>query len=118
MSWLFRNPGNYLQRSEIIASLGIKISIRYNHRSAVVLSPDSKIGYNTLLMPNVVIGCGVKIGNHCIVLSNTVIAHDNTLGIIVVSVRTFPSGNVLSEQSVTLVLAYQSVIMLESGAGL
>ncbi|MDO8748393.1 MAG: NeuD/PglB/VioB family sugar acetyltransferase [Candidatus Omnitrophota bacterium] len=75
------NPGNYLQRSEIIASLGIKKSqfatIIDPH---VVLSPDSKIGYNTLLMPNVVIGCGVKIGNHCIVLSNTVIAHDSTVG--------------------------------------
>ena len=75
------NPDNYLKRSHIIKGLGI-----HHSRFAtlidptVVLSPDSEIGYNSLLMANVVISCGVKIGNHCVILPNTVISHDSAVG--------------------------------------
>ncbi|MGB2706358.1 MAG: acetyltransferase [Candidatus Omnitrophota bacterium] len=75
------NPDNYLRRREIIERLNLDkgrfISII---DPSVIISPDAKIGYNTLIMPNVVITCGVKIGNHCIVLPNTSILHNSIIG--------------------------------------
>ena len=74
------SPNNYLRRRDIINSLNIEISrfATIIHPS-VVTAPDSKIGYNTLVMPYSVISCAVKIGNHCIILPNSVIAHDSTV---------------------------------------
>lgn len=75
------NPANYLKRKEIISSLNIGPSrfATIVHPS-VVISADSKIGYNTLLMPNVVISCDAEVGNHCMILPNTVISHSSIVG--------------------------------------
>jgi sugar O-acyltransferase (sialic acid O-acetyltransferase NeuD family) len=75
------NPDKYLQRKEVIEGLSLESS-RFSRiiHPTVVISTDSKIGYNTILMPNVVISCGVTIGNHCVILPNTVISHDSSVG--------------------------------------
>lgn len=75
------NPANFLKRKEIIKDLGIG-----EDRFAAIIdpsvnvSPDAKIGRNTLVMPNCVISCAVTIGSHCIILPNTVVSHDSNIG--------------------------------------
>ncbi|OGX33648.1 MAG: hypothetical protein A3C36_01935 [Omnitrophica WOR_2 bacterium RIFCSPHIGHO2_02_FULL_52_10] len=74
------NPGNYLKRRDVIEGLDLKKDrfARVLAPSAVI-SPDAKIGYNTLLLANVVVGCGATIGNHCIILPNTTLGHDSVI---------------------------------------
>ena len=75
------NAVNYLERRNIIMSLGIE-----RERFATIIHPsvivaeDAEIGYNVTVMPNVFIGCGAKIGNHCVILPNTVVSHDSKVG--------------------------------------
>lgn len=75
------SPQNYGSRDEIITSLGIEPErfATIVHPS-VCLSPDAKIGCNTIIMANAVISCGVSIGNHCVILPNTVVSHDSVVG--------------------------------------
>jgi sugar O-acyltransferase (sialic acid O-acetyltransferase NeuD family) len=75
------NPDTFRNRKNIIKSLNIERSrfAKIIHPS-VTISPDAKIGYNTLFMANVVISCGVEIGNHCFSLPNTVFSHDAIIG--------------------------------------
>lgn len=74
------NPRNYLKRRHIIEGLDLRPDrfARVLAPSAVI-SPDAKIGYNTLLMANVAVGCGATIGSHCIILPNTTIGHDSVI---------------------------------------
>ena len=75
------NPKNFLIRSQIISQLNQPLDrfISIIDPNAQI-SPDAKIGLNSVLMANVVVSCSVKIGNHCIVLPNTVISHDSYIG--------------------------------------
>ncbi len=72
---------NYGRRKAIIEELKIEPD-RFATiiHPGVMLSPDAKIGYNTLIMPFGVVSCGVKIGNHCVILSQTTISHDSSIG--------------------------------------
>lgn len=75
------NPNTFLERKKIIEDL----KIRKERFATIVdpsatISPDAKIGHNTLLMAKVFISCAVTIGDHCIVLPNTVISHDSAVG--------------------------------------
>lgn len=74
------NAGDYLKRRHIIEGLDLKKD-RFAQVLApsVVISPDAKIGYNTLLLANVVVGCGASVGNHCIILPNTTLGHDSVI---------------------------------------
>lgn len=90
------NPGNYLERKNIIGSLKIDESrlVTILHPT-VSVSGDARIGFNTLIMSNTVISCGVKIGNHCIILPNTVVAHDTSIGdYSIIGANVTISGNV------------------------
>lgn len=75
------NPENFLRRSNIIALLGVRLDrfVTIIDPSARI-SPNAKIGKNTVLMANVVVSCSVEIGDHCIVLPNSVISHDSQVG--------------------------------------
>jgi sugar O-acyltransferase (sialic acid O-acetyltransferase NeuD family) len=75
------NPENFLERAKTIALLHVSPDrfVTIIDPSARI-SPDAKIGKNTLLMANVVISCSVEIGDHCVVLPNTVISHDSHVG--------------------------------------
>ncbi len=74
------NPQNYLKRKDVIDRLDLK-----QERFARIISPtavvsqDTEIGYNTLLLANVVVGSAVSIGSHCIILPNTTVGHDSTI---------------------------------------
>ncbi|MFA5087833.1 MAG: NeuD/PglB/VioB family sugar acetyltransferase [Candidatus Omnitrophota bacterium] len=74
------NPNNYLRRKEIIDNLGIEKS-RFASivHPTVIVFPDAKIGYNTLLITNIYVGSRASIGNNCIVLPNTTVAHDSVI---------------------------------------
>jgi len=74
------NPRNYLKRRHIIDGLDLKVE-RFAQilSSTAFVSPDAKIGFNTILLPSVVVGCGASIGNHCIILPNTTIGHDSVI---------------------------------------
>jgi len=75
------NPSQYLKRKEIIDGLAVEKSrfTQVIHPSAIV-SPDSKVGTNSLIMANVVVTSHVTIGDHCIILPNTTISHDSVVG--------------------------------------
>jgi len=75
------NPDNFLKRKDIIGSLKLEES-RFATiiDPSVTLSPDAKVGRNTLLMSNVIVSCGVTIGEHCVVLPNTAVLHDSVVG--------------------------------------
>ncbi|MEY2192758.1 acetyltransferase [Neobacillus sp. BF23-41] len=49
------------------------------HRSAII-SPSSKIGHGTVVMPNSVINAETIIGNHSIINTSSVIEHDSIVG--------------------------------------
>lgn len=75
------NPDNFLKRKEIIDSLNLeKDRFATIIDPSVTVSPDAKIGCNTLLMSNVIASCGVTIGEHCVILPNTSVLHDSTVG--------------------------------------
>ena len=76
------NPDNYLKRADIIQGLGVLKSETFAQiiHPSVKISPDSKIGLNTLLMANIVVSASVNIGSHCVILPNTVISHDSRIG--------------------------------------
>jgi len=75
------SPHNFLKRKEIIENLKVdRERFATIIDPSVALSPDAKVGCNTLLMANVVISCAVTIGNHCIILPNTVVSHDSVVG--------------------------------------
>lgn len=75
------HPDNYLKRRESIESLKLnKSRFATIIDPSVTLSPDAKVGCNTLLMANIVVSCGVSIGEHCVVLPNTAILHDSAIG--------------------------------------
>jgi len=83
-AWILAVPGNaaqHLQRKGIIDGLAVEASrfTQVIHPSAIV-SPDSKIGTNSLIMANVVITSQVTIGDHCIILPNTTVSHDSVVG--------------------------------------
>lgn len=71
------SPVTYLQRRNIIESLGLP-----EDRFATIISPKasvsnfSKIGYNVLIMTGAVITSNVVIKNHVCILPNSVIHHD------------------------------------------
>ena len=44
------------------------------------VSPFSKIGQGTIIMPQSIVGASSKIGRFCILGNNSVIAHDNIVG--------------------------------------
>jgi len=75
------NPDNFLKRKQFIADLKLDSS-RFATiiDPSVTLSPDAKVGCNTLLMANVFVSCGATIGEHCVVLPNTVVSHDSIIG--------------------------------------
>lgn len=74
------NAGDYLKRRHIIEGLDLKKNrFAKIFSPSAVMSPDAKIGYNTLLLANVVVGCGASIGNHCIILPNTTVGHDSVI---------------------------------------
>jgi len=75
------NPDNFLKRRDIIDSLKLDVD-RFAKiiDPSVTLSPDAKVGCNTILMSNVFISCGVTIGKHCVILPNTVVSHDGSIG--------------------------------------
>lgn len=75
------NPDNYLKRCHIIENLDIDPGrfVTIIHPGADI-SPDAKIGHNTIVMANVVISPGVSVGNHCVILPNTVISHESAIG--------------------------------------
>lgn len=75
------NPSQHLQRKEIIDGLAVEES-RFTQviHPSVIVSPDSKVGYNNLIMANVVVTSQVTIGDHCIILPNTTISHDSVVG--------------------------------------
>ena len=75
------NPAQYLQRKGIIDGLAVEES-RFTqaiHPSAII-SSDSKVGINSLIMANVVVTSHVTIGDHCIILPNTTVSHDSVVG--------------------------------------
>jgi sugar O-acyltransferase (sialic acid O-acetyltransferase NeuD family) len=75
------NPDNFTRRGDIIEGLSVaRARFATVVHSSAVISPDSRIGINTLLMPNVFVGPGAEIGNHCIILPNTVVSHDSKVG--------------------------------------
>lgn len=75
------SPDTYLERKEIIQSLGIS-----RRRFATVIHPNAhvschaQIGRNVLIMAGVVIGANAVIGDHVCILPNTVIHHDSHVG--------------------------------------
>ena len=56
-----------------------KRGVIIENRHTVVVSPDSEIGYDTILLPNTQICAGSKIGSHCVLGPSSVIS-DSTLG--------------------------------------
>ncbi len=75
------NPQTFSKRESIIKDIGIEPSrfAQVVHPS-VIIAPDARIGYNTVIMPHVVLSCGVSVGNHCVILPNSTIAHDSSIG--------------------------------------
>jgi sugar O-acyltransferase (sialic acid O-acetyltransferase NeuD family) len=75
------SPQSYSTRKNLIDSLTVDKNrfVTVIDRTARI-SPDARIGYNTLIMANAVVGCGVTVGNHCIILPNTVISHESRVG--------------------------------------
>ncbi|MDP8264943.1 MAG: NeuD/PglB/VioB family sugar acetyltransferase [Candidatus Aceula lacicola] len=71
------HPDIYLKRKEIIDGLNIdsKRWATIVHSSCVV-SEDTNIGINTIVMPFGFVSTKVNIGNHCVVLSRSIISHD------------------------------------------
>ena len=55
-----------------------KRGITVENRHTVVVSPDSEIGRDTILLPNTQICAGAKIGSHCVIGPSAVIS-DSTL---------------------------------------
>lgn len=75
------NPDSFLKRKEIIDSLTLdEDRFATIVDPSVKLSPDARVGRNTLLMSNVVASCGVTIGNNCVILPNTSVLHDSVVG--------------------------------------
>ncbi len=75
------HPSSFLKRREVIENLklGKERFATIIHPSATI-SPDAKIGHNTLLMSNVVISCAASVGSNCVVLPNSVVLHDSSIG--------------------------------------
>jgi sugar O-acyltransferase (sialic acid O-acetyltransferase NeuD family) len=75
------SPASFRMRAEIIAGLNIP-----EHRFATIIhpratvSPNARIGYNSLIMAGVVITSNAEAGNHICVLPNSVIHHDVRIG--------------------------------------
>ncbi len=77
------SPNSYLERSTVIASLGLKPD---DPRWAQVVHPRASIGLrvtlgrNTLVMAGVVVTSNAVIGSHVCLLPNTVVHHDVRVG--------------------------------------
>lgn len=75
------HPDRFSEREKIINSLNWP-SDRWATLidPSAVVSPDARIGKNTVIMANVYIGPSAQIGDHCIVLPHSVVHHDSTVG--------------------------------------
>ena len=67
--------GNNAIRHKVVNNYKGKIADALIHKSAV-LSPTSKIGIGTVVMPNVCINASTKIGEHCIINTAATVDHD------------------------------------------
>ena len=68
--------GDNAARKEVFEKLkSVELSPAIAHPSAII-SPYSKIGKGTVVMPNVVINSDVYIGENCIINTSAVIEHD------------------------------------------
>lgn len=73
---LIISVGDNTLRKEIFEKLNnVELLPAIAHPSAII-SPYSKIGQGTVVMPNVVINSGVYIGDNCIINTSAVIEHD------------------------------------------
>ncbi|ETI67562.1 acetyltransferase [Neobacillus vireti] len=73
--------GDNKTRQIIVRKLNLpnEYYVTVKHKSAII-SPSSKIGFGTVIMPNVVINANTKVGVHSIINTGSIIEHDSIIG--------------------------------------
>lgn len=96
--------GDNKMRKKVVRDLNIpdEFFVTLVHHSAVI-SPSSKMGIGSVVMPNTVINADSDIGKHTIINTGAVIEHDCRIGDFVhVSPRSVVTGSVQLEEGVLL----------------
>lgn len=74
-------PASYLERAEIISSLGaVAADWATLIDPSVRIANSAQVGLNTMIQAFCYVGADARVGDHCVLLPQTVVSHDSVIG--------------------------------------